>query len=463
MNHNPYNIWMKNILLTISFTFCLFSFSENQVADVFKSNYKNQLFMDVEAALAEAQAELGIIPQWAADEIKLKANTKYLQQKDIDFEQSFVRHTLVARLNVWKKSLDNNASEYLHFGATTVDIWDTVLVLQIDDSIDLFIDDLLEIEENLITLTKDNLYTYMPGRTLGQHALPITFGKKTSTWLAENRRNIERLEHVQSKIKKSGILKGAVGSYLGLGNDAIKTESMMMRNLGLDDPSKDDWHGIRDVFAEYALTLAIISKSFGRIGNELTLLQMTEIGETEEYLGNRSVGSSTMPQKKNPRGPGDLIEFSRIIPRLSEIVLDDMINSFERDGEKSDDELKLISIESEKMINRAKPLLKDLIVNKDKMRENLEITQGLILSQRLTFYLADKIGKDTANDLMHDVAKYALENNISLKDAALKNEIVSQNITKETLINILNPETYIGLAAEQAKLIIEEIELKRSQ
>lgn len=463
MNHNPYNIWMKNILLTISFTFCLFSFSENQVADVFKSNYKNQLFMDVEAALAEAQAELGIIPQWAADEIKLKANTEYLQQKDIDIEQSFVRHTLVARLNVWKRSLDNNASEYLHFGATTVDIWDTVLVLQIDDSIDLFIDDLLEIEEYLITLTKDNLYTYMPGRTLGQHALPITFGKKTSTWLAENRRNIERLVHVQSKIKKSGILKGAVGSYLGLGNDAIKTESMMMRNLGLDDPSKDDWHGIRDVFAEYALTLAIISKSFGRIGNELTLLQMTEIGETEEYLGNRSVGSSTMPQKKNPRGPGDLIEFSRIIPRLSEIVLDDMINSFERDGEKSDDELKLISIESEKMINRAKPLLKDLIVNKDKMRENLEITQGLILSQRLTFYLADKIGKDTANDLMHDVAKYALENNISLKDAALKNEIVSQNITKETLINILNPETYIGLAAEQAKLIIEEIELKRSE
>ena len=454
---------MKNILLTISFTFCLFSFSENQVADVFKSNYKNQLFMDVEAALAEAQAELGIIPQWAADEIKLKANTEYLQQKDIDIEQSFVRHTLVARLNVWKRSLDNNASEYLHFGATTVDIWDTVLVLQIDDSIDLFIDDLLEIEEYLITLTKDNLYTYMPGRTLGQHALPITFGKKTSTWLAENRRNIERLVHVQSKIKKSGILKGAVGSYLGLGNDAIKTESMMMRNLGLDDPSKDDWHGIRDVFAEYALTLAIISKSFGRIGNELTLLQMTEIGETEEYLGNRSVGSSTMPQKKNPRGPGNLIEFSRIIPRLSEIVLDDMINSFERDGEKSDDELKLISIESEKMINRAKPLLKDLIVNKDKMRENLEITQGLILSQRLTFYLADKIGKDTANDLMHDVAKYALENNISLKDAALKNEIVSQNITKETLINILNPETYIGLAAEQAKLIIEEIELKRSE
>tara|TARA_A100000164_G_scaffold319152_1_gene300556 strand:- start:86 stop:1345 length:1260 start_codon:yes stop_codon:yes gene_type:complete len=419
--------------------------------------------MDVEAALAQAQAELEIIPQWAADEISSKADVKYLKQKDIDKEQSLVRHTLVARLNVWKRSIDNNASEYLHYGATTVDIWDTVLVLQIDDSIDLLIDDLLEIEDYLITLTKDNLYTYMPGRTLGQHALPITFGKKTSTWLAENRRNIERLEHVQSKIKKSGILKGAVGSYLGLGDNAIKTESLMMRNLGLDDPSKDDWHGIRDVFAEYALTLAIISKSFGRIGNELTLLQMTEIGETEEYLGNRSVGSSTMPQKKNPRGPGDLIEFSRVIPRLSEIVLDDMINSFERDGQKSDDELKMISVESEKMINRAKPLLKELKVNKEKMRENLEITNGLILSQRLTFYLADKIGKDTANDLMHDIAKYALNNNISLKDAALNNKIVNQNITENTLKDILDPETYIGLAADQAQIIVKEIELKRSK
>ena len=455
---------MKKFLLS----FCivsssLFVFSEDTVSDIFKPNYKNQLFMDVEVALAEAQSELEIIPLWAAKEISSKANIKYLSQKDIDEEHKLVRHTLVARLNVWKRSIDAEAAEYLHYGATTVDIWDTVLVLQIKDSIDLLIDDLLEIEDYLLTLTKDNLNTYMPGRTLGQHALPITFGKKTSTWLAENRRNIERLQHVQSKINKSGILKGAVGSYLGLGDMAIETESLMMQKLGLDEPSKDDWHGIRDVFAEYALTLAIVSKSFGRIGNELTLLQMTEIGETEEYLGSRSVGSSTMPQKKNPRGPGDLIEYSRVIPRLSEIVLDDMVNSFERDGQKSDDELRLISIESEKMINRAKPLLKELKVNKNKMRENLDITNGLILSQRLTFYLADKIGKDTANDLMHDVAKYALENNISLEEAALANKTIQENITKEALSNILNPETYIGLAVDQAQLIINEIESKRKQ
>jgi adenylosuccinate lyase len=454
---------MKKYLLSFLIISSGAIFAEDTVANIFKASYKNQLFMDVEVALAEAQSELGIIPSWAANEISSKADIKYLSQKDIDKEHKLVRHTLVARLNVWKRSIDKDAAEYLHYGATTVDIWDTVLVLQIKDSIDLLIDDLLEIEDYLLTLTKDNLYTYMPGRTLGQHALPITFGKKTSTWLAENRRNIERLQHVQSKINKSGILKGAVGSYLGLGSQAIETEKLMMINLGLNEPSKDDWHGIRDVFAEYALTLAIISKSFGRIGNELTLLQMTELGETEEYLGSKSVGSSTMPQKKNPRGPGDLLEYSRIIPRLSEIVLDDMINSFERDGEKSDDELKQISIVTEQMLDRAKPLLKELKVNKQKMRDNLDLTNGLILSQRLTFYLADKIGKDTANELMHDVAKYALENNLTLEEAALQNSIVSKNITESELKNILDPETYIGLAVKQAQLIIEDIENKRTK
>ena len=449
------------LILILFLMFCIKLQADKTVSQIFNTDYRNQLFMDVEVALAQAQASLGIIPKWAADSIESKADIEYMSQKDINAEYELVRHTLVARLNVWKRSIDKEAAEYLHFGATTVDIWDTVLVLQLNDTLDLLVADLLDVETSLLKLTKDNLETYMTGRTLGQHALPITFGKKVSTWLAENRRNIERLRHVQSKINKSGILKGAVGSYLGLGKQAIQTEALMMKNLGLNEPAKDDWHGIRDVFAEYALTLAIISKSFGRIGHELTLLQMTELGETEEDLGSKAVGSSTMPQKKNPRGPGKLIEYSRLIPRISEVVLDDMVNSFERDGAKSDSELKLVSISTQEMINVAKPLLKTLRVNKLRMRENLNLTNGLILSQRLTFYLADVIGKDTANDLMHDVAKFALNNNLSLKEAALQNEIITENITEKELDRILDPETYVGLAIQQAQMIIEEIHAKR--
>jgi len=464
INHNSYN---KIMIRTVLVTFILLSTNINSsdddktIKDIFSSNNTNQIIMDIEAALARAQSSQGIIPEWAANEITAKANIKYMPQNEVDEENKLVRHRLVSRLNIWKKSLDLGAEEYLHFGATTVDIFDTVLVLQVKKSINIFLNDLLEIEASLLSLTKDNIDTYMVGRTIGQHALPMTFGKKTSTWLAENRRNIERLQAVELKINQSAILKGAVGTYLGLGEKAIKTEELMAKELGLSKPYIADWHGIRDVFAEYALTLAIISKSFGRIGDELTLLQMTEIGETLENLGFKAIGSSTMPHKKNPRGPGNLVNYSRIIPRYAEVVLDDMINSFERDQPRSDASIRDISITSEAMINTAKKLFNELEVDEEKMRKNLDLTKGLILSQRVTFFLADKIGKDTADNLMHDVSMKALNEDITLRQAIKKSDEISMYFSDNDLDILLNPETYIGLAIEQTKLVIQDIESKR--
>ena len=431
------------------------------VVSVFSDKNTNQLILDVESALARTQAMQGIIPQWAADEITKKATVEYMSVYDVEREYKIVGHRLVARLNVWKKSLDYGAEEFIHFGATTVDILDTVLVLQLKNSVDLLIQDLLEIEGKFLKIAKANLGTFMAGRTRGQHALPVTFGKKVSTWLAENRRNINRLAHIKTKLNASGILKGAVGTYLGLGQTAFETEALVMAELGLEPPSVADWHGIRDVFAEYGLTLALISKSFGRLGGELILLQMTELGETLEVLGKGDVGSSTMPQKRNPKRPARLVEYSRSIPRYSEIILDDMVNSFERDGPRADHYLKVISIESEKMLADANRLLGQLRVNKETMRLNLDITKGLILSQRLTFFLANKIGKDTANQLMHEVALFAYKNNVSLAEAVRGHKRAAKEFSEGDLARLLDPETYIGLAIEQTEKIIKEIELLR--
>ena len=453
---------MKNLLsVLLIFSMSVVTDETKDIAYIFSYDNTNQIVMNIEAALARAQASQGIIPEWAAEEITKKAEVRYMPKTEVDAENEFVRHRLVSRLNVWKRSLDNGAEEYLHYGATTVDIFDTVLVLQIKASLRILIDDLIEIENLLLKLTKDNIETYMAGRTIGQHALPITFGKKTSTWLAENRRNIERLKAVEEKINRSVILKGAVGTYLGLGPKGIETELLMSQELGLGTPYIADWHGVRDVFAEYALTLALISKSFGRIGDELTLLQMTEIGETLENLGFKAIGSSTMPHKKNPRGPGNLVNFSRIIPRQSEIILDDMVNSFERDQPRSDETLKDISITAELMTNTAIRLLNELEVNKDVMRKNLNITNGLILSQRVTYFLADIIGKDTAESMIHDIAMKAIAENISLSDAIKNDKIASQYFTDQDLKNLLDPETYIGLAIEQVEIIINQIESNR--
>ena len=453
---------MKNLLsVLLIFSMSVVTDETKDIAYIYSYDNTNQIVMNIEAALARAQASQGIIPEWAAEEITKKAEVRYMPKTEVDAENEFVRHRLVSRLNVWKRSLENGAEEYLHYGATTVDIFDTVLVLQIKASLRILIHDLIEIENLLLKLTKDNIETYMAGRTIGQHALPITFGKKTSTWLAENRRNIERLKAVEEKINRSVILKGAVGTYLGLGPKGIETELLMSQELGLGTPYIADWHGVRDVFAEYALTLALISKSFGRIGDELTLLQMTEIGETLENLGFKAIGSSTMPHKKNPRGPGNLVNFSRIIPRQSEIILDDMVNSFERDQPRSDETLKDISITAELMTNTAIRLLNELEVNKDVMRKNLNITNGLILSQRVTYFLADIIGKDTAESMIHDIAMKAIAENISLSDAIKNDKIASQYFTDQDLKNLLDPETYIGLAIEQVEIIINQIESNR--
>lgn len=426
---------------------------------VFSAQTKTQKVLDVESALARSQARLGIIPDWAAAEITDKANIKYVSEESLAKEYAVVRHRMVALLNVWQRSLENNAHEYIHFGATTVDVYDTALVLQLIDASTVLISELKSLEAQMTTLAVEHKDTVMIGRTLGQHALPITFGKKVATWLGENQRNIERLENVQAKLKRSAILKGAVGSYLGLGDEAIKLELYFAQELGMDKPYADDWHGSRDVFAEYAMTLAILSKSLGRIGNELFSLQMTDIGETEEVRSSSAVGSSTMPHKKNPSQSEALIFYSRKIPRMAEVVLDDMVNVFERDNtSRTNRELADISLEAEKMVLAAQRLIKRLKVKPEVMAQNLNKTHGLIMAQRVAFYLAEKIGKTTANNKLHKLATKALEQQVSLRYLIENDQELATHFDQDTLDRLFDPHTYLGLAEEQVDAVIKSLQ-----
>ena len=427
------------------------------VSDIFSPETKTQKVLDIEAALATAQAEVGMIPNWAAEELSKKASTRYVSQEDLAKEYEVVRHRMVALLNVWQRALKPEAAEYMHFGATTVDIYDTALVLQLEASTRALIGQLRALEEVMIRLADEHKGTVMVGRTLGQHALPITFGKKVSTWLGENRRNIERLKEVHGRLLRSGILKGAVGSYVGLGEQGIEVERAFAKNLGLEAPYPDDWHGARDVFAEYAYTLGLISKSFGRIGNELFLLQMTDIGETEEVRIKTAVGSSTMPHKKNPSKSEALVFYSRSIPRIAEIIADDMINVFERDNTSRTNQLLAdISIEAEDMLHAAKGLLENLKVNPEAMAENLDKTRGMILSQRVTFALAEKIGKTTANDQLHELAIDAMAEDIGLREAIERSKQLAPHFSSQELDNLFDASTYTGLAEKQVEAVIAQ-------
>jgi len=432
------------------------------ISSLFTPNSRNQKVMDIEAAIAQAQAGHGVIPQSAADQISAKAKTQFIPLDEISREYKKTNHRMVALLNVWNRSLDPSAANYLHYGVTTVDIYDSVRVLQVRDTINILIDDMRDIETSLLLLAEENRDTVMVGRTLGQHALPITFGKKVSVWAAQNRRNIERLKDLLTRVESRGVLKGAVGTHLGLGPKGIDIERDVSARLGLGAPDPADWHGSRDVFAEYGQVLALISKSYGAMAEEVFRLMTTDIGELSERQADSNVGSSTMPHKKNPRRPERVVAHSRKILRLAEILLDDVANSFERDNTSGPNRvIEEISLEAEDLMRDTKRMISVIDVNPARMRTNLDQTDGMVMAQRIMLFLSDYIDRSDAEHRVREAARLSLESAMSFREALQNDPVLSKPLTGH-LDELLDPQGYLGLAAEQVDETRQYIEKRRA-
>ena len=451
------------LLIYLLVTSCtLTSVSANTVAELFQHHHQTQLLMDIEVAMARAQAKHDVIPAWAAEEIMAKADAALITEEALAAEFRVVRHRMVAFLKVWGREMDKGAEQYVHFGTTTVDIYDTLLVLQLLESLDIFINDLRTIEEQLMVMAEQYKATPMVGRTLGQHALPITLGKKFSGWLAENRRNIERLKDVRLKLRQSAILKGAVGSYLGLGDKAMLVERDFAEFLKLDRPYADDWHGSRDVFAEYAQVLALISKSFNRWGQEVFLLQSTDIAELTEVRPGSAVSSSSMPHKNNPSRSEALIYHGRLIPRLAEVALDDVVNFYERDNtSRSNRNLSELAIAAASMFNDAKILISRIAVNEEAMLANLYKTDGMLTANRLVYALAPDMGKATANEHVIVLARKAQSSNQPFVDVLLADDTIQQYLNEQQIRALVDPITYQGLDSELVDAVIMQVKAAR--
>ena len=304
--------------------------------------------------------------------------------------------------------------------------------------------------------------TAMTGRTLGQHALPITFGKKISGWLGENRRHIERMKTIRDKLRRSAILKGAVGSYLGLGDKAIAVEQDFAELLGLDAPYSDDWHGSRDVLADYALTLALASKSYGRWGQEIFLLQSTDLAEVVEKRASSAVSSSSMPHKNNPSRSEALMHHSRTVPRLAEVLLDDVINFFERDNtSRPNRTMAELTSPAATMLRDTNTLLRRLQINEANMRRNLDRTDGMLTSQRLVLALAPAMGKQVANDHIHKLAQQSYTSGDRFVEVLIKDPKVSEHLSAHEIRELTDPATYLGLDVALVEAVIAEVQAAR--
>lgn len=424
------------------------------MTDLFSPAQTQQMLMQMEVALAKVQSRRGIIPPAAAAEIERTANVQVVTPMAVAEERRKVGHPLVALLNVWARVAQDGAGEWIHYGATTADIYDTVQVMQARQATRMLLADLRRAENAMLMLAEAHRATPMIGRTVGRHALPITFGLKVSVWLAENRRNMERLKGWMARTN-AGMLSGAVGSYAALGADAFDVEAEVSRELGLGEPWPADWKGSKDMFAEYGMLLALTAKTWGKIAQEVFLLQGDDFRELEE--ASMAVGSSTMPHKVNPAHSRTVVQLSRQIPHQAEVLLEWMVSIHERDQISNSDTIGDISVTADRLTKAAVRLVEGIKVNPENMRRNLGRTNGLIMAEHAMFLLGEKIGKHSAHEVVGAAAKAAWEKGTTLEAELAARPEVAQHVAELDLKTQLDPAAYLGLAPESVDRTVAAI------
>jgi len=419
----------------------------DEMRALFLDESRLQKWYDFEAALALEQAALGIIPADAAREIAANARVENVDLEAIAAETRIVKHPLVPAVRALQKACKNGLGEYVHFGPTSQDVYDTGMVLQVKQAHAILMRDLRAVGRELYRLAETHKNTPMAGRTHSVQALPITFGHKCAIWLAEMSRHFERMQRLEGTVFV-GQMVGAVGTKASYGAHALELEQRVMQRLGLD-VADISWQPARDRLADYVGTLGLIGGTMGKIANEVMNLERDEIGELAEPFNEGKVGSSTMPHKRNPAVVETMVTVSRAIRYSVAMMHDATLAEHERDVAAVRLEWKAIPeacMMAGALLEMGKYALSGLTVNVGKMRSNLDVLGGFLLSERVMFELSEKVGKQTAHELVYEAAMHGIERGITFEQALMQNAQVRGALTEQGLRAALDPTTYVGLA-----------------
>lgn len=427
-------------------------FTTPEMKRIFGDENRVQRQMDCEAALAEVEAELGIIPAAAAAEIRRVSDVA-----NVDFTQliaDFHRtgHPFVPLVHAYKDICADGAGEYVHWGATTQDILDTGTALQLREGYDI----LMAAFEELYDVIAEQAYRYrdlvMAGRTNGQQALPITLGYKMSVWGFELREGIDRLREGEGRVFR-GLFAGAVGTLASLGENGLAIQERLLTKLGLTVPPVA-WSASRNHYAELVNNLTLVAATMGKIGTEFYALQKSEIGELEEAQGAGAVGSSTMPHKRNPFRAMELSTNAKIARGLAATMMSALELEHERDPRSASLEIKvftdLFGVVHASAI-RAIALVRDMVVYPEHMRRSLGVLHGLIFSEAIMMALGKKIGRQSAHEIVHELSMQAFTSEQPLATLLKSDPRVNAHLTATKIDTIMQPENYIGQAPLFAK------------
>src|SRR5947209_8169751 len=341
------------------------------------------------------------------------------------------------------------------WGATTQDIMDTAVVLQLRAALDIVERGITELRKILADLSRRHRDTPMAGRTHLQQALPVTFGYKTAIWLAMFDRHAERLAQLKPRVLV-GQFAGAAGTLASLGDKGFEVQQALCEELGLGVPVST-WHVARDALAETVNFLALVIGSLGKIALDIMIMASTEFAELYEPFVKGRGASSTMPQKRNPISSELMLNASKAVRQHAGLMLDAIVQDFERATGPWHAEWMAIPesfVLTAGALHQAKFALQGLVVDEKQMAKNLGISRGLIVAEAVMMGLAPEMGRQQAHDVVYDACRLANEKNITLADALSADPEVSARIDRATIERLTSPGNYLGLAPEMVDRVL---------
>ncbi|QCP53019.1 adenylosuccinate lyase family protein [Trinickia violacea] len=435
------------------------AFGTAKMRALFSDHALVQRYIDVEVALAKAEARTGVIPAEAAEAIARESQIERIDFDHMREETDIVGYPILPLVHQLV-GMCGEAGRYVHWGATTQDIMDTAVALQVRDALDSIDGDIRELRGILADLAKKHRDTPMAGRTHLQQALPITFGYKAAIWLAMFDRHQQRLAQLRSRVAVVEFA-GAAGTLASLGhalgNKGFEVQQALAEELNLGVPATT-WHVARDGFAEAINWLALVTGSLGKIAIDIMIMASNEFAEVYEPFVKGRGASSTMPQKRNPISSELMLAAAKAVRQHAGLMVDAMIQDFERATGPWHAEWIAIPesfILTAGALHQAKFALGGLIVDTERMKHNLGISKGLIVAEAAMMQMAPFTGRQQAHDIVYDACRTVNEQGGTLAKALAALPEVTRHFDRDAIERMTDPANYLGLAPRMVDRAIE--------
>jgi 3-carboxy-cis,cis-muconate cycloisomerase len=432
-------------------------FSSEAMRQVWSDESRTAKYLEFERALAVVQGRLGIIPQEAADEIARNCDIRKIDMDKLRARTEQIGYPVLGVVSQLNALCRDKLGEYCHWGATTQDITDTATVLQIREGLAIVEADLAAISKALAALARKYRDTPVAGRSNLQQAIPVTFGYKMATILAAVERHRERLAQMKPRVLV-GEFGGACGTLASIEKLAMENQAALMEELGLGQPLIA-WHTVRDTIAEVGCFLGMVGGTLGKIAMDVKLMMQTEVAEVYEPYAHGRGSSSTMPQKRNPISSCYIHAAVSVVRQHAAALMDAMVADHERSTGPWEIEWIVLPEAfclTAGALKQTRLVLEGLEVDEARMRANIDITHGLLMSEAVMMGLGRHIGREYAHDLVYDLCREAIRQGRPLVELLARHPEINRHVDRAALESMCDPAGYLGQSGEMVDRVLRQ-------